>query len=87
MFPPINKVDDIDYNELISNASILIGMHSDQATECIIDTALKLNLPFAVVPCCIFSNLFPGRKINGRDVCTYQDFVEYLQAKDSSILV
>ena len=36
-----------------------MGMHPDQATESIIDCALMLDKPGAVVPCCVFPSLFP----------------------------
>ncbi|KAF9961735.1 kinetochore-associated Ndc80 complex subunit ndc80 [Mortierella alpina] len=40
---------------LVSEASILIGLHPDQATEPIVRAALKAGKPFAVIPCCVFS--------------------------------
>ena len=40
---------------------LLVGLHPDQATEAIVDAALARNLPFAVVPCCVFPGLFFGR--------------------------
>jgi hypothetical protein len=43
----------------IAAASLLCGMHSDQCTEFIVDHALLLRKPFAVVPCCIFKDLYP----------------------------
>ncbi|KAF9574844.1 autophagy protein [Mortierella alpina] len=43
------------YERLISEASILIGLHPDQATEPIVRAALKAGKPFAVIPCCVFS--------------------------------
>ena len=43
--------------------SILVGMHSDQATEEIVDLAIMHDMPFAVVPCCVFPKLFTHRKI------------------------
>jgi len=41
---------------------LAVGMHPDQATEPIIDAALALGKPFAVVPCCVFPDLFPHRR-------------------------
>lgn len=41
----------------------VIGLHPDQATEPIVDFALKNNKPFAVVPCCVFPNQYPNRRI------------------------
>lgn len=71
---------------LLSEASIFVGMHPDQATEYIVDAALELNKPFAVVPCCVFTNLFPKRKTpSGSIVRTYEELIEYLQHKDPRI--
>ena len=77
-----------DEIQLFSTCSVVIGMHSDEATESIIDTALAFHLPFAVVPCCVFTNLFPNRrKADGEPVRTYTELVEYLQSKDASIRI
>ena len=71
---------------ILRNCSLLIGMHPDQATEAIIDAALQLGKPFAVVPCCVYPNLFPLRRLpNGKPVVSYEDFIQYLLAKDDSI--
>lgn len=40
----------------IRDATILIGLHADGATEAIVDTALLFRKPFCVVPCCVFPN-------------------------------
>ncbi len=78
-------------------ASIIVGMHADQATELIIDSALALGVPFAVVPCCVFKHTFPHRMIAGAvgdmaaeagaptQVATYSQYIQYLQAKCGSI--
>jgi len=65
------------------SASIIVGMHPDEATEHIVDVALQMNLPFAVVPCCVFprENTFRVHPRTGGAVQTYEDFVEYLCAK------
>eukprot|EP00936_MAST-01D_sp_MAST-1D-sp1_P000376 g376.t1 len=71
---------------ILRNCSLLIGMHPDQATEAIIDAALQLGKPFAVVPCCVYPTLFPLRRLpNGKPVVSYEDFIQYLLAKDGSI--
>ena len=54
-----------------SSYSLMVGMHSDQATEQIVDIALELKIPFAVVPCCVFPKLFPDRRINST-LCSSQ---------------
>jgi hypothetical protein len=57
-----------------------------EATEAIIDTALKFNKPFAVVPCCVFNRLFPERRTkDGQEVVTYPEFITYLMEKDPRI--
>lgn len=62
-------------------------MHPDQVTEAIVDAALLCDKPFAVVPCCVFPNLFPHRKKadGSGPVVSYEDLVKYLQAKHPSI--
>jgi len=87
------------HKELFNNSSILIGLHPDQATEIIVDLALKLNKPFAIIPCCVFANDFPHRKLKRKKtgnieddneyeeipVSSYEQFIEYLCAKDKAI--
>ena len=46
---------------LISNCSMIVGMHPDQAAEHIIEFALRNHKPFAVVPCCVYQKQFPKR--------------------------
>ena len=76
------------YMQLLQTCSILIGMHPDQATEAIVDMAIKFNKPFAIVPCCVFQKLFPNRKLsNGINVKTYGGFLRYLRAKHPCIEV
>ncbi|EJK65276.1 hypothetical protein THAOC_13883 [Thalassiosira oceanica] len=72
---------------------LLLGMHPDEPTEAIIDVALKHGLPFAVVPCCVFADLYPNRKLWSEEqggeipVRTYEQFIEYLLAKDKSLRI
>ena len=42
---------------------VIIGMHPDQATESIVDMALKYHKPFAVIPCCVFAYENPHRRL------------------------
>ena len=46
-----------------ADCSVVVGMHPDQATEAIVDFAAKFGKPFAVVPCCVFPQLFPHRTV------------------------
>ena len=47
--------------DAIEKCTLMIGMHADSATECIVDMALQYQKPFVVVPCCVFPNLFQQR--------------------------
>jgi hypothetical protein len=82
-------------DEIVATSSILVGMHPDQVTEAIIDIALAYRKPFAVVPCCVFAELFPDRQVSDttatqsegrfKSVQTYEEFIKYLCSKDSGI--
>ncbi len=72
--------------QVVSNCSIVLGMHPDQAVEHIIDFAIMNNKPFAVTPCCVYSYQFPARKLkNGSLVTSYSDLITYLLEKDYRI--
>ncbi|KAF9164367.1 hypothetical protein DFQ26_001503 [Actinomortierella ambigua] len=51
------------HRQLFDQASILVGLHPDQATEPIVRMALRLGKPFAVIPCCVFSRENPHRRL------------------------
>lgn len=59
---------------------ILVGLHADGATESIVDVALRERRSFAVVPCCVFRQLFNP---SGEDA--YVEFCEHLENKDETI--
>jgi len=42
---------------------LIVAFHPDQATESCIDLARVLNVPFCVVPCCVFPLEFPNRRL------------------------
>jgi hypothetical protein len=79
----------------VQNASLLVGLHADGATEDIVDVALKYRKPFVVVPCCVFPNLYkrwidtssqtssPDTKPISVPVRQYDQFCDYLLRKDS----
>ena len=72
---------------VLSNASFIVGVHPDQVTDSIVDIAIHLRIPFAVIPCCVFTKLFPSRKTpDGEVVRTYQELVEYLKQKHPNIV-
>ncbi|KAH8069395.1 hypothetical protein JL721_5953 [Aureococcus anophagefferens] len=74
---------DFDDGALVAGCSALVGLHADQATEWIVDEALRLDKPFLVVPCCVFPSLFAARihPVTAAPVVSHQDFVRYLLAK------
>ena len=41
---------------------LILGFHPDQATECCLDLAHLLQVPFCIVPCCVFPAEFPQRR-------------------------
>mmetsp|Transcript_11642 Transcript_11642/g.17385 ORF Transcript_11642/g.17385 Transcript_11642/m.17385 type:complete len:250 (+) Transcript_11642:134-883(+) len=77
------------YHQLLTRTSLIVGLHSDEATEQIVDYAIKYGTRFAVVPCCVFPHLFPHRRISinqsepliQRPVLSNRDFEQYLISK------
>ncbi|CAB9529071.1 expressed unknown protein [Seminavis robusta] len=67
--------------------SVLLGLHPDQATDPIIDIGLALGIPWAIVPCCVFPNLFQTRQLasSGKPVRSYEDICTYILERDPSI--
>lgn len=71
------------WQRLFSNCSLVMGLHPDQATEPILEFAVQQQLPFAVMPCCVFPRLFPDRRLQQADgslvpVSSYEQLVAYL---------
>merc|ERR1712062_318478 len=73
--------------DLMRHCNVVIGMHPDYATEFIVDFALKRNIPFAIMPCCVFNKSFPNRRLksSGKLVKQYDDFCTYLTEKHEGI--
>ena len=72
--------------ETLRACVLVVGMHSDQATEWIVDFALAHRVRFAVVPCCVCPGLFPRRFVRSADgssepVRSHAQFCEYLRSK------
>ena len=75
-----------ELRELLENCSCIVGMHPDQAAEGIVDFALRMKKPFALIPCCVYSKQFPRKKTpSGAQVSNYQDLVDHLRAKHPDI--
>lgn len=76
----LTSPDDV-VSDIINHCSLICGLHPDQATEPIVTLALRLNVPFAIVPCCVMPSLFPGRvqqRFNRDPVRSYSSFIQYL---------
>lgn len=66
--------------DLLSRVALVFGFHPDEATEPIVDWAIRARVPLAVVPCCVFGRLFPHRRrADGGEVTSFDDFVGYLR--------
>eukprot|EP00577_Skeletonema_sp_RCC1716_P020419 CAMPEP_0113414586 /NCGR_PEP_ID=MMETSP0013_2-20120614/24098_1 /TAXON_ID=2843 ORGANISM="Skeletonema costatum, Strain 1716" /NCGR_SAMPLE_ID=MMETSP0013_2 /ASSEMBLY_ACC=CAM_ASM_000158 /LENGTH=305 /DNA_ID=CAMNT_0000301457 /DNA_START=94 /DNA_END=1011 /DNA_ORIENTATION=- /assembly_acc=CAM_ASM_000158 len=84
--------EDEAVEKAVRNASLIIGLHADGATEAIVDAALRYNKPFVIVPCCVFPTLFRHRFIYVDDddgnekkkvaVRTHEQFCQYLLDRD-----
>ena len=77
---------DPSFQALLRNCSAIVGMHPDQATGAIVDAALVLHKPFAVVPCCVFPESHPERvsRATGQRVRTTAELVDHLRARAGS---
>ena len=70
----------------LESASIIIGLHPDQPTSDIVDMALAMDKPFAVVPCCVFPKIFDQRELPcGTPVRSYEHFIEWIMSKNPLI--
>lgn len=76
------KLRSILYNK---ECSVLCGLHPDQATDEIIDIGLAMHIPWAVVPCCVFPNLFRSRMVEGRAARSYEDYCAYIRSRRNDI--
>ena len=74
-------------SEVVNRSSILVGMHPDQVTVAIVDAALRYRRPFAVVPCCVFKEMFPMRHLSsGKPVESYEDLIEFILQKNDDFV-
>jgi hypothetical protein len=74
---------------LFLNVTLVVGFHPDQAVDSCLDLAELLDVPFCVVPCCVFPREFPHRRLvraDGRveNVRAYAQLIEYLSRKAPS---
>eukprot|EP00438_Fugacium_kawagutii_P006223 Skav219211 [mRNA] locus=scaffold537:206657:221283:+ [translate_table: standard] len=68
-----------DVQRLLDTCSVVVALHADQAADATVAYAVEQGKAFAVVPCCVYSEDFPHRRLpNGRAVRTLADLVDYL---------
>ena len=51
------RLPETDARAILANATAVIGLHPDGATDAIVDFALEARLSFAIVPCCTYDEL------------------------------
>lgn len=80
-------LDKLRHDDQGGQVRLILGMHPDEATEPIVDLALKNGISFAIVPCCVFAHSNPERRLksSGEEPRTYQQFCDYLMEKDPAI--
>ena len=83
----------------MQNCKAIVALHPDEATGSIVEQAVENEIPFVVVPCCVFSRLFPERikpqvgdtvpdcDRSNNIVSTYHELLDWLVAKHDSIKV
>jgi hypothetical protein len=49
-------------NRVKDHYDLLVGMHPDEATDVIVTEAIKRNIPFCVVPCCVIPHAIKCNK-------------------------
>lgn len=80
--------DPVEAKRLLMGSSVIVGLHPDQATEPIVDHAIALGTPFAIIPCCVYASEFPKRHLKATPaarVTSYEDFLTYLCEKHPKI--
>jgi hypothetical protein len=71
-------VDADEALQIILQTRLVVGFHPDQATDACFDLAIELQVPFCIVPCCVFPSEFAGRfQYDGSPVRRYHDLIQY----------
>eukprot|EP00986_Skeletonema_menzelii_P021255 scaffold33758_cov234-Skeletonema_menzelii.AAC.1 len=75
-------------DKLLPHCAAIVALHPDEATGVIVETAVQNKIPFVVLPCCVFSRLFPERKRRqGGSVSTYYELIDWLIGLHPAICV
>lgn len=78
------------WRHMFNCCSLVVGLHPDQATEPILDFAVREKIPFAVAPCCVFPRMFPDRRVllidgTAAAVVAYDQLIQYLVQRGSAL--
>ena len=72
-------------SEKMKTFDAIVGLHPDQATDHIIKVGLRLSIPWAVVPCCVFPNKIVRHLKTGERVRTYEDLCAWILEQDENV--
>jgi hypothetical protein len=68
---------------VLQKCHLIVGLHCDQAAGEIVDFASAQKIPWCIVPCCTYSEMFSCRKLSdGTRVTSYDHLVQWLQERD-----
>ena len=82
----VSDADGDAHRMLLENCSAVVALHPDEATGAVVEWAVRAHKPFVVVPCCVYSRLFPERRTStGGVVSNREELVAWLCAKDPAI--
>ena len=79
--PALWKTEHSPISNLLRNASLVVGLHPDQATNAILDFALETNKPFVLVPCCVFPSMFERYLEDGEPVLTTVQLIHWINQR------
>ena len=72
-------------DQMLRDCVAVVGMHPDEATDAIIELAMRYNKPWMICPCCVFPRTFKRTLSNGQAVQTYDDLCEYIRNITSGV--
>lgn len=68
---------------ILKRCHLIVGFHPDQAAGEIVEFAMARNIPWCIVPCCVYHKDFSQRKLrDGTNVKSYDHLVQWLCEKD-----
>ena len=75
---PLDDAFIVKHQQLIASCGAVVALHPDEATDAAVHLGLKMKVPLAVVPCCVFPKLFRRKRQSGQGVVSCNGLVEYL---------